>query len=328
MAPPERVMTVAAVPVVPRDLSLSLSLSGTIEPIREVRVAARMSGILDTVTVEEGQRVRAGEVIARFDVAEQQAQLDRARAQFDLADANYRRARGLHAAALLSQVEYENARAGRATAESEVRLWETRVSLGRVTAPLAGVITRKSVEAGDAVTNGDPLFVIADIGKLVLRIGVADVHAARLSPGQPVRIFVDAMPGREWKGSIRRIFPSADPESRLHPVEFELLASGRDRPAPGYLARVEVDIERRRKALAVPNEALLASSPEEPFVFVVNDGTLERRSVVPGVSRGNWTEMVEGLQPGELVVASNPANLREGMTVRVTERAGLPVDDS
>jgi len=325
-SPPPRdpVVAVAAVEVAPRDLSLSLNLSGTVEPIREVRVAARMAGILHAVNLEEGQRVQAGQVLARFDVAEQAAQLDRAHAQFNLADAGYRRARNLRDRQLISEMEYDNARAERAAAESEVRLWETRTGLGTVTAPSAGVVTVKSVEAGDAVSNGDPLFVVADVSTLVVKVGVADVYVARLSVGQPVRVSVDAMPGRAWKGRIRRIFPAADPESRLHPVEFQIAAGARDRPAPGYLARIDVDVERRRGVLAVPSEALLASAGEDPFVFVIDNDKLERREVVTGVSRRDWTEMLKGLRPGELVVASNPANLREGMAVRVSELVGQP----
>jgi membrane fusion protein, multidrug efflux system len=326
--PSPRVVAVAAVEMLPRDLSLTLDLSGTIEPIREVRIAARMAGILETLRVEEGRRVSAGSVLATMDVAEQMAELDRARTRLELAEAYYRRAQQMRDQELISEEEYENTRAERAIAESEVRLWETRAALGTVRAPSAGVVTEKFVEAGDAVTSGQPLFVVADDTTLVLRVGITDLHAARLSAGQPVTITVDAMPGRRFEGRIRRIFPSADPDSRLHPVEFELVpAPGTRRPVPGYLARVEVDVERRSEVLAVPSEALLASSADQPFVFVIDGDRLERREVVPGISRRDWIEVVEGLEPGELVVGSNPANLREGMAVRVTDRVSHPSDE-
>lgn len=319
--PAEQRVAVAAVEMVPRDLSLTLELTGSIEPIREVRIAARMSGILRQVLVEEGRRVSAGTVMARFDVAEQQAELARARTLLENAEATYRRARDLHERQLISDVDYENTRADMNVARSDVKLWETRNALGTVRATSAGVVTQKLAEAGDAVPNGGPLFVVADVSTLVIRVGVTDSHAAHLSTGQPARIRVDAMPGRTWEGSIRRIFPSADPDTRLHPVEFALPDLPADeRPAPGYLARVSVDAERRAGVLAVPNEALLASTGQSPFVFAIENDRLVRREVVPGVSRRDWTEMVEGLSPGDLVVASNPANLREGMLVEVTAR--------
>jgi membrane fusion protein, multidrug efflux system len=319
--PAERPVPVAAVELVPRDLSLTLELTGSIEPIREVRVAARMSGILREVAVEEGRRVTAGTVLARFDVAEQQAELNRARTVLKNAEATYRRAGELRDRQLVSQMDYEQALADMHVARSDVQLWETRTGLGTVRATAAGVVTQKFVEAGNAVSSGEPLFVIADVSTLVVRVGVTDTHAASLSPDQPVRITVDAIPGRTWEGSIRRIFPAADPDTRLHPVEFALPAGPADElPAPGYLARVIVDADRRPDVLSVPNEALLASSDNELFVFTIEDNRLVRRDVVAGVSRRDWTEMVEGLSPGDLVVASNPASLREGMAVHVTER--------
>jgi membrane fusion protein, multidrug efflux system len=318
---PRRVVAVAAVEVVPRDLSLSLNLSGNIEPIREVRISSRMSGILEEVSVEEGSRVRSGSILARLDVAEQQAELDRAKTRLDLAEAYYRRARDLHAAQLISDEEYDNTRAERAIAESEVRLWETRIQLGTVLAHSAGVITHKFVEAGDAVTSGQPLFVVADDSTLVVRVGITDVYASRLSVGQQAKVTVDAMPDRPFDARIRRVFPSADPDTRLHPVEFELSRlSGGARPVPGYLARVEVDVERLEEVMAVPNEALLGSTAEGPFVFVIEDDRLVPRAVVPGVSRRDWTQILEGLELGELVVGSNPANLREGMPVHIADR--------
>lgn len=319
-APPpvERATAVAAVELAPIDLSLTLDLTGTIAPLREVRIAARMSGILRQVLVEEGRRVRAGDVLARFDVAEQEAQLARARTLLTNAEATYRRAREMRDRQLVSQVDYERALADRQVAGSDVQLWETRTDLGIVRATGDGVVTAKHVESGTAVTNGDPLFVIADDRTLVIRVGVTDTHAASLREGQPVRVTVDAIPGRTWNGSIRRIFPSADPETRLHPVEFQI-TGGSDRPTPGYLAHVAVDADRRPNVLAVPNEALLVSGATRA-VFVIDGDRLSRRDVVTGVSRRDWTEVVEGLKAGELVVASNPSSLREGARVHVAER--------
>lgn len=323
--PGERAVPVAAIEMAPTDLSLTLQLTGSIEPIREVRVAARMSGILNEVAVEEGRRVSAGTMLARLDVAEQQAELARARTMLRNAEAVYRRAAEMRDRQLLSEMDYDQALADRQVAESEVQLWETRVALGTVRATAAGVVTQKFVEAGSAVTSGDPLFIVADVSTLVVRVGVTDADAATLSEKQPVRITVDAMPGHTWEGSIRRIFPAADAETRLHPVEFALApGGGEDRPSPGYLARVSVDADTRRGVLAVPNEALLASAGSTPSVLAIESGRLVRREVVTGVSRRDWTEVAGGLSEGDLVVASNPGSLREGMLVEVTERIAPP----
>jgi membrane fusion protein, multidrug efflux system len=325
----DRPVAVAAVELAAQDLSLVLRVAGNVEPLREFRVAARMAGILRDVRFEEGRRVSAGGVLARFDLAEQQAQLSRARTVLQHAEAQYQRAKTMRDRQLLSEMDYENARAERGLAQSEVELWRARMALGTVTAPATGVITEKFVESGTAVSAGDPLFVVADVSTLVVRVGLSNVHAARLQTGQSARIVLDALPGQDPMGTIRRIFPAADPDSRLRTVEIELRpAPGGGRPAPGSLARVEIDVDRRPAVLAVPNEALLGSADETSFVFVIDGDRLVRRAVIPGVSRRDWTEMREGVTAGELVVASNPAQLREGMRVRVVERIAPPGDDS
>jgi membrane fusion protein, multidrug efflux system len=325
-AEPRRV-PVAAVEIAPIELTRAIELTGGIEPIREVRVAARMSGILSSVAVEEGRRVAAGTVLARFDVAEPDAELRRARTLLRNAEATYRRAGEMRQRELISEVDYEQALADRDVARSEVQLWETRVALGTVRAPSAGVITQKFVERGDAVTSGAPLFVIADVSTLVVRVGVSDADAAALSPKQPVRITVDAMPGQTWDGTIRRIFPAADPDTGLHPIEFALAAGPAEpRPTPGYLARVTVDADRREAVLAVPNQALFNSGGGGRAVMAIEDGRVVRRGVVTGMSRQDWTEIVEGLSAGDLVVAANPAALREGTLVEVTARVTPPAE--
>jgi len=315
----ERGVAVAVFEVVARDLSLSIEVTGAVEPIREVRLAARMSGIVSDVRVEEGDRVRAGAVLARFDVSEQEAERSRAQTRLEVAEAHYQRAAKMRAEALLSEVDYENTRAELALARSEVRLWDARLAFGLVVAPHEGVVTAKSVERGSAVGVGDLLFVIADTSTLVVRVGLSDVHVPKLRVGQAVRVRIDALPGRTWSATIRRIFPSADPDTRLVPVEFALEKAGAKGPMPGYLARLDVDVEPRPGVLAVPSQAMRRSEAGDPFVFVIDDGRLVRRDVVPGTSRRDWTEIVEGLTPGDLVVGSSAATLREGLLVRVTE---------
>lgn len=316
----ERAVAVAAVEALPRNLSRDIQVSGSIEPIREIRLASRMSGVAVEVLHEEGDVVEEGQILARLDVAEQKAELDRARALSEEADRAYDRARELRDLELVSESEYESARSAHRTAESEVRLWETRVGFGEVRAPSGGVITRKSVEAGDAVGDGEALFTLADISTLVVRVGISDVDASQLDAGQRVEARVDALPGREWDAEIRRVFPSADPESRLVTVEVAFTDPDRAELRPGLLSRLRLDVDRREGVIAVPNESLMASSDDDPFVFVIDDeDRLERRDVVPGVSRRDWTEILEGLEEGEQVVGSNPAVLSDGTRVQVAD---------
>jgi len=316
----ERATAIAGYELTPIDLSRVVRASSTVEAENMVTIASRMSGLITEMNVREGDRVSAGDLLLRFDVEEQQAELERARAELDLATAVYERTQTLFEREAISRAEYEEARANKRIAESEVKLLETRVGFGSVRAPHDLVVLRRHVERGDAVSANEPLFRVADLNRLVVRLGIPERDVVNLEEGQQTEINIDAYPGQAFRGTVQRIFPSADENSRLFTVEVSLRAEQQEQILrPGYLARVSMDAERRPNVLAVPSEALLASEQDDRFVYIINDDNrLERRDVVTGIERRNWTEIVEGLEAGEKVVGANPSNLREDILVNVT----------
>ncbi|MFU8813635.1 MAG: efflux RND transporter periplasmic adaptor subunit [Balneolaceae bacterium] len=302
------------------DLSRVVRASATVEPEQTVTIASRMSGLIIEMNAREGDRVSQGDLLLRFDMEEQRAELERARAERDLAAAVYERNQVLFEREAVSRAEYEEVRANLRIAESEVQLLETRSGFGSVRAPHDLVVLRRYVEQGDAVATNEPLFRVADTNRLVIRPGIPERDVVALDEGQETSIQIDAFPGQPFRGTIQRIFPSADENSRLFTVEISLRAEQHNRVIrPGYLARVSMDAERRPGVLAVPSESLLASGAGERFVYLINsDNRLERRDVVTGIERRNWTEITEGLEPGDRVVGANPSNLRENILVNVT----------
>lgn len=311
---------IAGYEIAPMDLSRSIRASSRVEPEQVMTIASRMEGLITTLNVREGDEVEAGEVLLRFDLEEQQAELDRAHAELELADARYNRAKQLMERDAISAAEYEESRAELKMAENDVKLRETRAGFGTVRAPSDMVILQRYVEQGDAVSTNEPLFRGADLDRLVVRLGIPERDVVHLSRGQQTGIRIDAYPDRIFEGFIQRIFPSADDNSRLVTVEVAFEAEQHDLLLqPGFLARVTMDAEQMQEVLAIPSESLLASGKEERFVYVINsEDRLERRDVVTGTERRNWTRILEGLEAGEVIVGANPSNLREDILVNVT----------
>lgn len=304
----------------PRDLSRIVRVSSTVDAERPITISSRMDGLVTGMNVREGDRLSAGEVMASFDVEEQSAELDRARAELELAEARYERSRQLLDQEAVSRAEYEESRAEARIANSEVNLLETRLGFGSVRAPKDLVILERYVEEGDAVSMHESLFRVADLEELVIRVGIPERDVIHLNEGDSAEFSLDAFPGRLFNGSIQRIYPSADSESRLVTVEVALDPEQKDvNIRPGYLARVKLDADRREGILAVPSESLLASDRQEPFVYIINaEERLERRNVETGIERRNWTEILSGLEEGDVIVGGNPGNLREEILVTVT----------
>ena len=313
----ERSTPIAATEVVPRDLSRQLSMSGTVEPRVSIRLAARTSGTLRTVGPEEGERVEEGEVLAALDMSEEEAELRRAQAREQETRLSYERIAGLRRQQAVSQAEYERARAEYEVAESERGLWQTRVDFGRILAPRDAVVTARYFEPGEAVQAGETMFELGAMDELVIRLGVSELDVVYLEQGQAVPVTLDALPDNTLEARIRRVFPGAEATSRLVTVEVALPPDAADRGVrPGFLGRVRMPIDPRPDALAVP-AAAIGEDGDTHYVYVVEDEKLVHREVSVGVTRGQWTEITEGIAVDEIVLATNPLDMSDGQRVRI-----------
>ncbi len=318
--PERRGTAVAVMEMEPRDMSRRVTVSAPVEPRVLIRLASRTTGTVDRLLKEEGDRVRRGELLAELDMSEQRAELDRAEAEQERARLDYERLAELRERRAVSLADYQQALANLRVAESERQLWQTRVAFGRITAPQDTVITRRYIEPGEAVQQHDTLFELAAMDELVVRPGLPEVDVVHLMPGQLVTVRLDALPDQRFAGTVRRIFPSADTGSRLVTVEVALPEDADTRGVrPGYLARLQFDVDPRTGVLALPTPSVGADD-DGYYVYLVENDALVRRSVQIGINRGGWTEITDGLSPGEVVLASNPIDMREGQEVRIVER--------
>ena len=312
-----------AAEVVPRDLSRTVRVAAPVEPLRTIRLATSVEGIVREMLVEEGDQVRAGEVVARLDVTEQRAELARARARLQERRAHFARLEDLRQRDYVDAGTHDTAAAELAIAASEVELWETRVGFGTVRATADGTVIARHVEPGEAVSRHAPVADIADLDQLVLRLGVSELDVVALQAEAPVGVRIDALDaGRVFAARIRRIFPAAESASRLVVVEVAIPDAAAQGVRPGYLGRAELLVDRRERALAVPANAV-AELEDGHYVMVIGaEDRLEQRRVRIGITRGAWQEVLDGLAAGEQVVATNPLDLSTGTQVRIVGWAG------
>lgn len=311
---------VETAPVRVGTIARSVSVSGVVEPIRSVAVNSQLAGALRSVAVEEGTPVRAGAVIARLDERELAAQVASAQAAYAVAKAAYERAERLRERQVITQAEYDRDRAAFVAAEAQLEQLRTRLGYATIHAPVSGVVTEKRVEAGDVVGAQTRLFTIADLSTLVVRVQVSELDVVQLRPGSAAEVVLDAFPGRSFHGRIRRIFPAADPATRLVPVEVALEGEGASLARPGFLARVTFALDPREGARLIPASALVGGGGGEA-VFVVEDGRALRRPVTTGLTSQGSVEILSGLEPGEAVVVAGGNALRDGAPVRVVNPA-------
>ncbi|GAA4866198.1 efflux RND transporter periplasmic adaptor subunit [Luteimonas vadosa] len=296
--------------------AIAASYTGTapLEPRAESQVVAKTSGVALSVLVEEGQEVRAGQVLARLDPDRAALQAAQSSAQLRKLEANFRRSQQLAEQQLVSAADHDQLRYDLENARAANRLANLELSYASVKAPISGVIAQRSIKPGNFVQINTPIFRIVDNSRLEATLNVPERELATLRAGQPVKLQVDALPGKTFTGSVDRIAPVVDSASGTFRVITAFVGAGELQP--GMFGRIRIDYDQRANALVIPRSALLEGETDSA-VFTVRDGKAVRVPVTLGYIDGGYAEVVRGLKPGEPVVTAGKVALREGSAVQV-----------
>ena len=296
------------------DMSAYVETYARLEAERQVSVLARTTGLVEALRVEEGDRVRQGQILVQLNKEELDLRLRQSKAAFEEASANYERIKVLHEQRMVSQTEYETTRLRFANATLGLEETELNMTYADLRAPISGVITQRLVELGDLVRGNQEVFVIADLNPLLVRIFVPERRMYQLHPGQQATIAVEALPDKSFDGEIRMISPEVNPESGTVKVTLEIAANGLLKP--GMFATVRIITARRPQTLIVPKKALILETDED-VVFLITEGKVQRVAVQLGFVEGDQVEVVSGLKEGDQVVTIGHEGLKDGAAVRL-----------
>jgi len=302
-------------------LAREIAVAGMLEPLRTVGVNAQLPGALLSVRVEEGDVVRAGQVLAEVDAREIAAQVRSAEASLVLATSTAERSEQLWRERIIVAAEYERDQAALVAAQAALDQLRTRLGFATVRAPITGVVLERRVERGDVVGSQARLFSIADVSTLVLRVLVSELDVGGVAEGRAVDVTVDAAGGARFRGTVRRVFPAADTATRMVPVEVALSGAAVRQLKPGFMARVTFQLGERPGVLLVPQRAVVGPV-DARAVFVVRGAKAERRPVRLGQTSGGRAEVLDGLAAGDSVVVAGADQVRDGGTVRIVAPVG------
>ena len=307
------------------------SISGSLQPKTEARVRAEIAGPVQQTHADEGQRVRAGALLARLDdTAVRDAYLSAksavrtAESALQNAQRNLERSSRLAKAGALPERDLETAQlnatnAEGALADAQARLASAGKQLAQTTvrAPITGVVSDREVDAGDVVTVGAELFRIVDLGSLRLEASVAAAEIDRLKPGMPVEFGVSGY-DRRFTGRIERINPTVDPTTGQVRI-YVAIPNERQSLVAGLFAEGRVATDAR-KAIGVPMDAV-DQRGTEPVLHVVKAGKVKHLPVRLGVrdEASNLVEIASGVAAGDTVLLGSAQGVAEGATIRVSQ---------
>jgi membrane fusion protein (multidrug efflux system) len=293
--------------------------SGTapIEAHEEAEVVAKVGGEVRQILVEEGDAVKAGQLLARLDGDRLRLEVAQTEANLRKLERDYKRQLELSEKGLVAKGTAENAKFDLDALRAAYDRARLELSYTEIRAPIEGVVSARYIKLGNTISPNSPTFRVTDLDPLVAYVHIPEKEFRKLAPQQPAEVVVDALAGEPFTGVISRISPTVDPKTGTFRARVEVPDPSR-RLKPGMFARVNIVYERREEALQLPRAAILDADGTQS-VFVVVDDKAEQRPVRTGLANNGWLEVVEGLDGSERVVVVGQAGLKTGTAVKVVD---------
>ncbi|MCG8369140.1 MAG: efflux RND transporter periplasmic adaptor subunit [Proteobacteria bacterium] len=310
-------------------------VNGTVTSPQSAVLSPSVAGLIETMDVDAGDRVDAGDVIVALDreleqLALQRAQAEAAQAAATLGDARRRlgEAEKIGPTRAIAESAIKSLRAEVARAEAGVRAADAAVAQQRavvrrhtVRAPFAGVVSRRIAEVGEWVNPGDGLVELVATDRLRFDFRVPQSHYAQLDRATPVDVRVDAVAGTAIPGRVQAIVPVKDPGARTFLLRVVADAADTAAVTPGMSAQGTLRIDAQRSGVVVPRDALLRYQDGRTTVWIVDDtggeATVRERRIGIGVEYNGLIEVRSGLDAGAAVVTRGNEVLRDGQAVTV-----------
>ena len=296
-------------------ISSYLLFNSTIETEAAIEIYPQISGLVERVTVEEGDRVEEGDTLLfigdeQLRIATQEAQVN-----YDYQQIGYKRTEEMFKRKLISDQEYETRKFE--FEQSKLRLARAQLELEHavVLAPFSGVITERSVQIGARVGLSSKLYDLIKLDDMIVRVYVPGQYLINIVDGQRAMITSEFLPDKRFSGWVKRISPVVDPRSGTFKVSVAL----RDRfefLRPGLFVNVQIITDIHEQAVLIPKQAVVYDGGDK-FVFAVDDTAAVRIELQAGFEDANYIESLAQIEPGDQIITVGQNGLRDKARVRI-----------
>lgn len=310
--------------------SLESTLNATANLVAEesIMVPSRTSNRAFEILVEEGDEVKANQVLVRLENQAQKTALERTEVQLEKARREFTRTKSLYDQNLISTQEYNNATTTVEDLELTLKDNQRELDYTIIRAPISGTITQRLVKLGDQVNPNQNLFEIVDFNSIVARIFVPEKHLPSLKENLKARISSTSINQEAYSGKVLRVAPTVDAQTGTIKVTVALDSLGLLRP--GMFVDVDLILEVRPNALLIPKKALVYDDADMYVFSLKDDMTVVRKQVLPRLTDRLFVEPISGFSDGESIIVAGQAGLKDGAKVRIpepTETVGSETQD-
>ena len=303
-------------------VSAFYSGTATLEAERDAEVVAKTGGVVEELVVEEGQRVKAGQVMARIDDDRLRLEVQRAEANLAQLEQEYLRNKQLHEKQLVSADAYEKLSYSMDAMRADLALARLQLAYTEIKAPFDGIVAERHIKLGNMLAQNEPAFRVTTYDPLIAKLHVPERELNKLVNEQPAELRVDALPGHTFTASVDRVSPVVDAATGTFTVTVAVSDTA-GTLKPGMFGRVDIIYDRHEDAILIPRAAVINEDAKET-VFVVREGHAQRQVVKTGYANNGSIEILEGLQAGDQVITVGKNSLKDGARVAVTNSDTMP----
>jgi membrane fusion protein, multidrug efflux system len=294
---------------------------------QEATLYAKVSGYLKTLTVDKGDAVKQGQLLAEIEVPELLADQAEYQAESEVARTNYQRLFQARQKApdLVVPETVDDLRGQWLVAEAKLERTRTLLKYARIVAPFSGVITARFVDPGafiPAATTGRApqsaaMLTLMDYSRVRVQVFVPEIETPFIKDGLPVKATLEELPGRTFSGTVTRFAHALDPATKTMLTEIEIPNPGGEL-RPGAYASVQLEVERKPEALLLPAQAVDVEKAGT-FVFLIAEGKAKKTPIQTGFNDGVNVEITGGITAEQPVILLGKQNLTDGEPVNVQE---------
>ena len=286
--------------------------TATVEADRDAQIYPRTTAMIEEMRVEEGDYVKRGDVLAVLENDEEEVALVRAEAIREARKQEFERSEAMLNGQLISEVDHEVKEREFIMARAD---WESaKVSFDKTTirATFGGTITERHQNVGNMARPGDALFTLVDLNSLLIYTHLPELEWSHVAVGQQVILETETLPDGTFNGTVHRVSSIINPQNGTFKVTIKIDDPGW-RLKPGMFVRVKILADQHVDVLLIPKIALL----EDDEVFTVQDSVATRVALTLGLQDADFTEIRDGLTPGDLVVIAGHRSMKDSTRVKI-----------
>jgi membrane fusion protein (multidrug efflux system) len=297
------------------DITANYNTTATLEAEGEANVVAKVSGIIKKLYVEEGDKVRQGQALAKLEDEQYVYEVKRIEANLKRLLNDYQRNKELYDKKLISAETYDNIKFQYEAEKANLDLAKLQVAYCTIRAPIEGVVSERMIKTGNMVSTNQIVFRVTDFSPLWAILYVPEHEMSKIRLHQPADLVADAIPDKTFTGVIERISPVVDPSTGT----FKVTVIVNDKTGtlkPGMFVRIKITHDTHKNTLMIPKSALLSEDGTNS-VYVINNNMSFKREIELGYASDSHIEVIRGLKEGDSVVTIGQSSLKDSTLIEV-----------